>query len=413
MSESEFRKKLLRKASVVALAGAMMFAGIGCTSTSVLQTRENLQEYMLAAQDTRTDREVLDSLLDRCVGMTASQKRAFSKNLRVLMGTESGNILLRRLPDEVYFEVSPDLKRTEDSFVLGTYSGQDKKICLSPDVFSSADRDLLTVALAHEIGHAIQDDMRVGERSGEDTSFSPFQAASLNKLTEAEMFAYSLDTIYQVKKNDTSFFKEIFLQDDIIYSQKMYEGYAAAYEKNLNYFKELGTQPARADAYARRKTMGEFVEIMLSPIFGGEYGMETFSWDLSYDLQGAQTVDSILLLYPDTLSSEGNDALYRSLLKQHADGLFMEAEKLENLLKDRDLAYFLYQPSAVLAAYETGDVQKEDLLSFRQAVSKTEEFQAVKEAFLSPVQETLYEKIKILPDVKTLALLAEKSNSRL
>jgi hypothetical protein len=409
MSESYSGKKLLQKVSIIALAGVMACAGVGCSSTAVLQTRKNIQAYMASAQDFRTDREVLDEILSRCVGMTAFQKKSLSKNLRILLGTESGNILLRRLPKEVFFEVSDGLKKTEEDFFIGSFSKEENRIYLSPDVFSGFYKDLLTVALAHEIGHAVQNEMRLGSRAGEDTSFSPLQVACLNKLLEAEMFAYSLDTIYQVKQKDKSFFKEVFLQEDIIYSQKMYEGYAAAYEKNLDSFEKMGTPTGQAESYARRKTMGEFIEIMLSPSFSSEYGSDTLSWNFSYNLQGRSVADSILILYPQTLSSEGNDPLYRFLLKKHADEFFITAEKLESLLPNRDLAYLLYKTSVVLSAYETGTISKEEIPAYRKAVDKTDEYQAVKEAYISSNRNDLYEKVKIFPSVQTLASLAEQS----
>ena len=260
-----WKKQLLKKVSLIALIGSVSIFGSGPVSASSVDVQDALRPYWEQSLDLRSDREVLDDLLHQTFGATAVQKKVLADAFRTLLKTKSGNMLLRNFPKGVQINVVLG----EKEGVLSAYSFYEKKIALNLTYITEDKKDLLPISLAHEIGHAIQDTRNLDFlEMPRHSKLSPFQIASLNKLAEAEMAAYSLDAIFQIKKDNPSFFKDVFKSyrnnNGFVYSENIYNWYQELYELNRKEAQTLKMQEEDTEAYARRKTMGMTAKLFLS-----------------------------------------------------------------------------------------------------------------------------------------------------
>ena len=366
------------------MAGVVGFSGTGHATASPGQTQDVLRFCLERSLDTRSDREVLDDLLYQVSGATAAQKKVLADAFRVLLETKSGNMLLRNFPKGVQLVV---VSGKEEGF-FSAYSFYEKKIALNQIRLKEEDKDLLAIALAHEIGHAIQNagNLNFWEASGH-SKLSPFQIASLNKLSEAEMAAYSLDAIFQIKKDNPSFFKDVFKSyrnnNGFVYSENIYNWYQELYELNRKEAQTLKMQEEDTEAYARRKTMGMTAKLFLSSCDTKDFFLqkEKDSWEHHYNWQAVCLAEAVVQDFPEKVSSAGDDELYDGIIEAYARRLFLPTEELREILtQDSFLLFQTYLPTAVVANYENG-ASVADFGVLREEISKTEEYQQINRAF--------------------------------
>ena len=347
--------------------------------------QDTLRPYWEQSLDLRSDREVLDDLLHQTFGATAVQKKFLADAFRTLLKTKSGNMLLRNFPKGVQINVVPG----EKEGVLSAYSFYEKKIALNLTYITEDKKDLLPISLAHEIGHAIQDTRNLDFlEMPRHSKLSPFQIASLNKLAEAEMAAYSLDAIFQIKKDAPSFFKDVFKSyrnnNGFVYSENIYNWYQELYELNRKEAQTLKMQEEDTEAYARLKTMGMMAKLFLS--FYDSKGFfiqkEKDSWEKHYNRQAVCLAEAVVQDFPEKVSSAGDDELYDGIIEAYARRLFLPTEELKEILtQDSFLLFQTYLPTAVVANYENG-ASATDFGILRAEINKAEEFRQVNKAFL-------------------------------
>ena len=346
--------------------------------------QDALRPYWEQSLDLRSDREVLDDLLHQTFGATAVQKKVLADAFRTLLKTKSGNMLLRNFPKGVQINVVPG----EKEGVLSAYSFYEKKIALNLTYITEDKKDLLPISLAHEIGHAIQDTRNLDFlEMPRHSKLSPFQIASLNKLAEAEMAAYSLDAIFQIKKDAPSFFEDVFKayrhDENFVYSENIYNQYQKLYELNREKAQALKMSAEDSDSYARLKTMGMMAKLFLSSYDSKGFFIqkEKDSWEKHYNKQAIRLAEAVVKNFPESVSSDGNDRLYHDIVEAYARRLFLSVGELKEILsQDVFLLFQTYLPTAVIANYENG-ASVADFGVLREEISKTEEYQQINRAF--------------------------------
>ena len=223
---NNLKQKLLRGVSALALAGFITLSGTGCSTLVTPEAIQSIQLQISESTDIRTDGEVLNTLMKQVTRASAQERKMFSDAFKILLKTESGNALLRRVPSDMKFKVKDFGPKME-----GGYDSWQGDIVLNKNKFNEKEKDWIPVTLAHELGHMMQYEMKLSGLTKDKTSLSPFQVASLDKLNEAEMMAFTFDTIYQIRDYVSPVFYERMLRENGIYSYPLFSEYAALYEK--------------------------------------------------------------------------------------------------------------------------------------------------------------------------------------
>ena len=403
---NNLKQKLLRGVSALALAGFITLSGTGCSTLVTPEAIQSIRLQISETTDIRTDGEVLNTLMKQVTRASAQERKMLSDAFKILLKTESGNALLRRVPSDMKFKVKDFGPKME-----GGYDSWQGDIILNKNRFNEKEKDWIPVILAHELGHMMQHKMKLCGLTKDKTSLSPFQAASLDKLNDAEMMAFTFDTIYQIRDKVSPVFYERMLRENGIYSYPLFSEYAALYEKNEKMFKEAGLPEQDIEKNARRETMGTFVMAVLDesvmeklPLrqdvrFGAV--QRASAWNKMYDAQALGNLAKLVSWRSGNLSAEGNDELYRYMLGEHGKGLGLSAQELEAALASNlKLQKETYLSAAVLANYEEG-VSKADASLLRREISKTPEYLKVTESYRSGSSD-FSESVKNFPIIESL-----------
>jgi hypothetical protein len=333
-----FKEKLFRGVCIVALCTGMALSGASCSTLQVTpEVIQSISYQIDKMQDLRTDGEVWRDLMKQVTTASVQERKMLSDAFQILLQTESGNSLLRQVPSDMKFKVK-DLKSEND----GGFDVFQGEIVLNKRIFHQKNPDYIPVVLAHELGHMVQNKRKLCGFSNDKTSFSPFQAASMDKLNEAEMMAMTFDTIYQLREKVSSDFYEESFEQSGLYSFSLFSEYAALYETNKAKWQDKELSPSEAEKKARRETMGVFVMAALDnsliyvlPVLEEnrfEIWQLAISWQKSYDNQAVRLVQDMVSKKPDYLSEKGNSPLFEYMLSQHAEGLGLSADCLEEAL---------------------------------------------------------------------------------
>lgn len=403
---NNLKQKLLRGVSALALAGFITLSGTGCSTLVTPEAIQSIQLQISETTDIRTDGEVLNTLMKQVTKASAQERKMLSDAFKILLKIESGNALLRRVPSDMKFKVK-DFDTESD----GGYDSWQGDIVLNKNKFNEKEKDWIPVTLAHELGHMMQYEMKLSGLTKDKTSLSPFQVASLDKLNEAEMMAFTFDTIYQIRDKVSPVFYERMLRENGIYSYPLFSEYAALYEKNEKMFKEAGLPERDVEKNARRETMGTFVMAVLDesvmeklPLrqdvrFGAV--QRASAWNKIYDAQALGNLAKLVSWRSGSLSAEGNDELYRYMLGEHVEGLGLSAQELEDALDSNlKLQKETYLSAAVLANYEEG-VSKADAFLLKKEIAKTPEYLKVTENYRSGSSD-FSESVKNFPIIESL-----------